>query len=109
LATLADATIADDLVALLRNPKHGHSREMLCDALKRTGDPRAPDVLIQLLDDDEVAGHAIAALRSYGAKASVPHLLRAQGKLQQILGGTTSTPFGKAQARKALKRLESLG
>src|SRR5258708_36614365 len=30
LATLADATVADDLIALLRSPEHGHSREMLC-------------------------------------------------------------------------------
>jgi hypothetical protein len=45
---------------------------MLCDALKRTADPRAPDALIDLIDDDDIAGHAIYALRSYGPKTALP-------------------------------------
>jgi hypothetical protein len=35
LATLADAEIADDLFELVRDTRHGRSRQMLCDALKR--------------------------------------------------------------------------
>ena len=105
LATLADAAVADDLVELIRDTRHGRAREMLCDALKRTKDPRAPDVLIKLIDDDDVAGHAILALRSYGPKSALPHLRRAEPKLAAVLGRPTSTEFARRQARKALERI----
>ena len=106
LATLAGPGNADDLIALIRDERHGTARQMLCDALKRTKDPRAPDVLIELIDDDEVAGHAILALRLYGPKNSLPHLRRAGPKLEAVLDRPTATPFGKRQARAALKRLD---
>ena len=105
LATLADDQIADDLLELVRDRRHGRARQMLCDALKRTKDPRAPDVLIELIDDDDVAGHAISALRSYGPKAALPHLRNARPKLEAVLTRPTATPLAKRQAQKALERL----
>ena len=105
LSTLADSELADDLLELIRDPLHGRARQMLCDALKRTKDPRAPDVLIELIGDDDVAGHAISALRSYGPKSSLPHLQRARSKLEGVLERPTATPFAKRQARKALERI----
>jgi hypothetical protein len=109
LATLADADLADELIELLRDSRHGDSREMLCDALKRTKDPRAPDVLIALIDDDDVAGHAIFALRSYGPKSALPHLSRARPKLSAVLARPTASVFARRQARKALERVASAG
>jgi hypothetical protein len=73
LATLAGPEIADDLLGLIRDRRHGTARQMLCDALRRTKDSRAPDALIELVDDDDVAGHAILALRSYGSRSSLPY------------------------------------
>jgi HEAT repeat protein len=105
LATLADAELADDLLKLVADHRHGSARQMLCDALKRTKDPRAPDALIELIDDDEVAGHAILALRSYGPKSALPHLRRARPKLEAVLARPTASVFAKRQARKALERL----
>ena len=107
LATLAGPENADDLVKLIRDKRHGTARQMLCDALKRTKDARAPDVLIELIDDDDVAGHAILALRLYGPKSSLPHLRRARPKLKAVLDRPTATPFAKRQARAALTRLDA--
>lgn len=107
LATLAGADIADELVELIRDPRHGRARQMLCDALKRTKDPRAPDLLIGLIDDDDVAGHAILALRSYGPKSALPHLRRAQPSLAAVLERPTASEFARRQARKALERLQT--
>ena len=45
LATLADASIADDLIELAGDRRHGESREMLMDAVARTKDERALDLL----------------------------------------------------------------
>ena len=106
LATLADAGVADDLIELLGDPRHGRARQMLCDALKRTKDPRAPDVLIELIDDDEIAGHAISALRSYGPKSALPHLRRAQPKLAAVLKRPSATDLAKRQAGRALERIQ---
>jgi HEAT repeat protein len=105
LATIAGPEVADDLIELLHDRSHGRGREMLCDALKRTKDPRTPDVLIALIDDDDVAGHAISALRSYGPKSALPHLRTARPKLEAVLKRPTASPMAKKQAQKALERL----
>jgi HEAT repeat protein len=107
LATLATADEADRLIELLEDRRHGASRQMLCDALKRTKDPRAPGVLIGLVDDPDVAGHAILALRLYGPRTSVPHLRQAEPKLIQVLADGNASPFARRQAGRALERLAS--
>jgi hypothetical protein len=87
--------VADDLLELLR------------DSRQRTKDPRAADALIEAIDDDDIAGHAILALRSYGPKSALPHLRRARPKLDAVLARPTATVFAKRQARKALERLHA--
>jgi len=64
LSTLAGPSDADAIIGLLCDRRFGTGREMLCDALKRTKNPRAPQVLVELLDDDDINGHAISALRA---------------------------------------------
>jgi HEAT repeat protein len=104
LATLADASIVDDLVELAADRRHGKSREMLMDALARTKDERALDLLVELVNDDDMAGHAISALRSLGPKSSLPYLERARPALErQAAGGVR--PIARRQAKKALERL----
>jgi hypothetical protein len=104
LATLADDSIADDLVELARDRRHGRSREMLMDALARTKDERALDALVELVDDDDVAGHAISALRRLGPKSSLPYLERARPALvRQAAEGVW--PIARYHATKALERL----
>jgi HEAT repeat protein len=104
LATLADDSIADELVELGRDRRHGGSREMLMDALARTKDERALDALVDLVDDDAVAGHAISALRRLGPKSSLPYLERARPALEhQAADGETL--LARRQARAALARL----
>lgn len=109
LSTLATRDDADCLIRLLRDQQHGAARRMLCDALKRTKDPRAPDVLIELVGDHDVGGHAILALRLYGPRSSLPYLRRAEPKLLQVLDDEESSPFTRRQAGKALERLHGDG
>jgi HEAT repeat protein len=107
LATLADASVADDLLELVRDQSHGKARERLCDALVRTKDPRAPKTLIEALDDPDLAGHAISALRGLGPKSSLPHLERARPKLERLVEDSGATPLARKQAGAALERLEA--
>ena len=108
LATLADASIVDDLIELAGDARHGKSREMLMDALARTKDERALDLLVELVVDDDMAGHAISALRSLGPRSSLPYLERARPSLERQ-AGEGAWPLARKQARAALQRLDDAG
>lgn len=49
---------------------------MLMLALAQTKNSKAVDVLRDLLDDDEVAGHAVMALGKLGAREAAPAIER---------------------------------
>jgi hypothetical protein len=105
LATLADSSIVDELIELARDPRHGRARQMLMDALARTKDERALDLLVELVADDDVAGHAVSALRGLGPKSSLPYLERARRALERQ-ASAGATHLARKQASGALKRLE---
>ena len=63
LCEVADASVFDDLVELVRDKRHGRAREMLPVAIAKTKHPRAVEVLLGLLDDEEIAGNVVYALR----------------------------------------------
>jgi HEAT repeat protein len=107
LSTLADPSLADDLIELLQDPDQGPARQMLCEALHRTKDPRAPDVLIGLISDPDVSGHAIAALRDYGPKTSAPYLEKARPALEKVLLDSSATALAQRMARQSLERLDA--
>jgi hypothetical protein len=54
----------DDVLDLVADRAHGQSRQLLVLALRRIGrrDPRVPGVLLDLVDDDDVAAQAISVL-----------------------------------------------
>lgn len=107
LATLSGPGDADALIEILRDRSAGSARQMVCDAMSRTGDPRRIDVLIELLDDDTVAGHAILALRRFG-RGVLPQRERVIPMLEALIARPSSTPFGRRMARAALKKAASL-
>lgn len=76
LEVVADDSVFDDIVALLRDPSSGKAREMLAMALARLTPGRAIPVLVNLLGDDDVAGHAAIALGKLRAIEAVPELER---------------------------------
>ena len=48
------------------NKSYGADRQMIAEALGRIGDEKSVSILIESLDDDSVAGHAIEALGMIG-------------------------------------------
>lgn len=74
LAVVADEAAFDELARLARDKSNGKSREMLAVALGNIAAPRAVTVLIDLLDDDEVTGHAVMALGKLRASAARPRI-----------------------------------
>ena len=114
VATLARPDDADAIIAILCDRSHGRSRQEFCDALVRTRDPRRIDVLIELIDDDDLAAHAIMALRQCGYRRRVPEPDRVRPKLEALLqrpdspiiGAGGPGPFVKRLARKALAAID---
>lgn len=99
LAVTVDDAVFDQLVALVTDKKYGKSREMLTVALGNCRDPRAVDVLIALLADEQVVGHAVMALGKLKPKTARPHI---QGLLNHPVD------WVRAEVTKALAGIDGL-
>ena len=100
LAVVADDSVFDAIAGLTLDPDHGKSREMVVVALGNMKRPEAVDVLIKLLTDDQVAGHALLALRKLGAK-------KAQPCIEPFLKHPKT--WVRNEAKKAIAKLDKLG
>jgi hypothetical protein len=76
LSVIATNSIAGELIEITKDRKHGKAREMAVVALGNISDARAIDTLIELLNDEEVCGHAAIALGKLRAKNAVNALKR---------------------------------
>jgi HEAT repeat protein len=71
LSQTACDSVFDAVVDLAEDRRWGKAREMLTLGLGNMHDPRAVDVLRNLLADEQVAGHAVMALGRLGAAAAL--------------------------------------
>ena len=97
LMYVADDSVFDDIAELVRDKQHGRGREMLTWALGKMKNARAVDILIELLDDEDVAGHAIRPLGKLRA-------MKARSKIERFL--THQRQWIRREARLALKRID---
>jgi HEAT repeat protein len=97
LVEVADENAFEDIARLARDKRHGESRQMLALALGGIKKARASDVLIDLLEDDEVAGHAIIALGKLRVK-------EARRRIEQFLNHPM--PWVRTEAKRALERID---
>lgn len=79
LEVVWDDSRFDDLVALARDESFGKAREMVVLGLARSKKPEAGEVLLELLKDPVVSGHAVKALRKLKFPAARPGLERMLG------------------------------
>lgn len=75
LEVLSDDEIFDDIAQLVQDKRHGTARQMLVMALGKMKDARATALLVRLLDDEDVVGHALIALRKLNAIEARPYVL----------------------------------
>jgi hypothetical protein len=99
LEVVADDSVFDDVARLAQDQRHGKSREMVVAALGNMKDPRATDVLVALLDDDQVAGHALWGLRKLGA-------VSARSSVERFLDHPKT--WWRNEAKKALKKFDRI-
>lgn len=97
LEVLANDDIADELIGLATNRQYGKAREMVTVGLGKLKHPRVTDVLLDLLADEEVVGHAVMALgklRAKEARSSIEPLLK------------HPKPWVRKEAKKALANID---
>jgi hypothetical protein len=98
ISVAADRSRFDEVVELVIDKRHGGSRDMLALRLPDLARYRAVDVLIELLGDDEVAGHAVVALGKLKAQKARAHIERLTKH---------ANPWVREEASKALARLDA--
>lgn len=96
LSAVADESVFDELVSLANHRSYGRAREMLMPALARADKERAADVLIGMLEDEDLVGHAIGALGKLGSRD-------ARAAIEQFLDHPK--PWVRKEAKKVLAKL----
>ncbi len=86
----------DAVIKIIADKSNGMSRQMFALALGNVPSEKSEDVLIQVLDDDEIAPHALEALGKLKSK-------KARDKISELI--KHSKPLIKKEAKKALKKI----
>jgi hypothetical protein len=96
MEVIADEAVAGEILEIVSNPSNGMARQMFVMALGKIGSSASIPVLLGLLRQDEVAGHAVDALGKLQAVEATEELQRlvAHGK-----------PWVRKAAAKALTRI----
>jgi HEAT repeat protein len=97
LEVVADDSIFDDVALIVRDPSFGKARQMVVVGLARSKDGRAVPLLIELLDDEDVAAHAAMALGKRRASEARSALERQLESPQALV---------RQEAKKALAKLD---
>lgn len=74
LSEVADESVTSRIVQLTQDRTSGSARQMLAIALGKSGDKSTVPVLIALLKEYEIAGHAVMALASLRATEALPEI-----------------------------------
>jgi HEAT repeat protein len=101
IEVLATEEVLSELVELIQDKRYGRARQMVVLAVGKLKVARenaaALHALIRLLDEEEVRGHAIAALGKLRAG-------KARGKIKQFLAHPNA--WIRREAQKALERID---
>ncbi|MBM3925835.1 MAG: HEAT repeat domain-containing protein [SAR202 cluster bacterium] len=100
LAEVADKSVFDDILRLVKEPQHGTARQELIISLGRLKDKRAIPTLVNLLRDPDVQGHAINALRLLSAT-------EARSAIEPFLAHEKA--WIRREAKSALGKFDKLG
>ena len=97
LSVVADDGLSEELLHVVSDRSYGRTREMIAIALARSKDPRTVEVLVNLLKNDEIPGHAIIALGKVKAAEARPFIERYL---------THTHAWVRTEARRALAKID---
>jgi HEAT repeat protein len=98
LSVTATDDLFEDIADLALDRRHGRARNPLAEALSIIDHPRVDGVLLRLLDDDQVFGHAIVALGRRRTHAAAE-------RIEPFLSHREA--WIRTAARKALRRIDT--
>lgn len=97
LSIISDVDSVPELIKIAQEKEHGIARQMIVDSLGSYKNSDVKAVLVSLLNDDEVVGHAISGLSKTGDKSLIKHI-------EPFL--THKLKWVRNEASKAIKKLE---
>jgi HEAT repeat protein len=96
MEVIADQSVGDEILTIVEDSNNGMARQMFVMALGKLGMPKSIPVLIKLLRQEEVAGHAAEALGKLRA-------VEARQELENI--AMIGKPWVRKAAKKALAKI----
>jgi uncharacterized protein YjgD (DUF1641 family) len=103
---IEDKSIVDELLQIVIQKKYERSRQMIVNGLGRFKTEKVKKVLIDLLDDDDVRGHALYALGTMKDKSLIPIIVPFT-EFAKFSDKTRNT-YIKREAKNAIKKLEKV-
>jgi HEAT repeat protein len=98
ISIVANKKHFNDVVELIRDKRHGTTRDMMVLRLPSLDRERAVDVLIESLADDEISGHAVMALGKLRVQKARP-------QIERVLAHHPR-PWVRKEAKRALANLK---
>lgn len=92
---------ADEVVALFKDDRYGYARQELARVIARLRPPTALEVLVEALDDEDVAGHAVEALGFLGNPRAIPHLELMKAHPKPWVRKAATSAIAKIEKRRA--------
>jgi HEAT repeat protein len=74
LSLILDKSSLNDLLEIATDKKHGTARQMIVDGLGKFKDKKVIPVLVGLLEDKDVQGHALSALSKFKDPELLPYI-----------------------------------
>jgi hypothetical protein len=74
LSIIQDESVVNELIKIAKEKEHGIARQMIIDGLGSYKDENVKTALIELLNDEEVMGHAISGLSRMGDKSLIKYI-----------------------------------
>lgn len=99
LSIISDERVLPEMITIAQEKEHGIARQMLVDGLGAFKNDEVKSVLIGLLADEDVAGHAVSALSKVGDRSCIQYV-------EPLL--SHKTKWIKKEAQKAMARLEKI-
>lgn len=98
LSIVSDDSVIGELSQLIKSREFGRSREMLALALSALKNSDADQLLVELLDDEQIVGHVLMAVRKR-------RLLSAKGRVMKLIAHENS--WVSKEARKTLRAIDT--
>ena len=99
LSIISDVESVPELIKIVQEKEHGIARQMIVDGLGAYKSDDVKAVLVNLLNDDEVVGHAISGISKIGDKELIKYI-------EPFL--TYKVKWVRNEVRKAIKKLEKV-